>query len=307
MISVIMAAYNAEEFIGEAIESIIGQTYPNWELIVVDDGSLDRTPEIVRQFAERDPRVRLVSPGRQGVSGARNTGLREARYPWAAVLDADDVAKPERLEIQLAAAEANPDVVLWGSYSQDLGPSGELGSLHKSGPTSFEEYHDHRRRGEPIVLRNSTILFKRDIALEIGGFDSRFEPCEDLDFWDRMAEQGPVLALTDNLVLYRRHDGSVTNNNFEAGLKVSQFVRLRNEARAKGENVDWETFSRDYNAVGFHRRLGRRVDALGRFLGRQAVAAHTQKQRIRAIALLLAATALSPRVMLSRIWKQRAT
>lgn len=307
MISVIMAAYNAEEFIGEAIDSVLQQTYPHWELLVVDDGSKDRTQEIVNEYAQRDSRVRLITINHGGASGARNAGMREAQYTWAAVLDADDVALPQRFQVQIEAAEADPEVVLWGSYSQDIGPQGQRGALHKSGPTSREEFQKLREKGEPVVLRNSTILFRRDLALEIGGFDSRLEPCEDLDFWDRMAEHGPVMTLTDNLVLYRRHDGSITNQRFEAGLKVTRFVEERNRARLKNETVDWETFSKNYDAAGFPTRVTRRIDSAGRFFGRQAVAAHTEKRPVRAVALLLAATALCPRIMLTRIWKQRAS
>ena len=306
MVSVIMAAYNAEQFIGDAIESVQNQTCPDWELIVVDDGSSDRTREIVNEYASGDPRVRLIAAEHQGVSGARNAGLRAARYPWVAVLDSDDVAQPHRFEVQLRAAGEQPDIVLWGSYSHDVGPNGELGSLHKSGPTSRAEFQRLRDCGEPIVLRNSTILFRRGLALEIGGFDSQLEPCEDLDFWDRMAERGPVLALTDSLVLYRRHDGSLTNQRFEAGLKVTRFVDQRNRARLRGETLDWESFSRAYDRVGLGTRVARRIDAVGRFFGRQAVAAHTEKRRVRAVALLLAAIALCPRIMMARIWKQRA-
>lgn len=307
MISVIMAAYNAEDFIGEAIESVLNQTYPHWELLVVDDGSKDRTQEIVNQYAENDSRVRLIQINHGGASGARNAGLQAAQYPWAAVLDADDVALPERFAVQISAAEADPEIVLWGTYSQDIGPKGELGALHKSGPTSKEEFQTLRDRGEPVVLRNSTILFRRDLALEIGGFDSRLEPCEDLDFWDRLAAHGPVVTLTDNLVLYRRHDGSITNLRFEAGLKVTRFVEERNRARLRGETIEWETFARNYDQVGLPTRVSRRIDSAGRFFGRQAVAAHTEKRPVRAMALLLAATALCPRIMLTRIWKQRAS
>lgn len=307
MISVIMAAYNAEEFIGEAIESVVKQTYPYWELLVVDDGSQDRTQEIVKGYAERDSRVRLIQINHGGASGARNAGMKAAQYPWAAVLDADDVAMPERLQVQIEAAEADPKVVLWGAYSQDIGPKGELGALHKSGPTSKEEFQALRDRGEPVVLRNSTILFRRDLALEIGGFDSRLEPCEDLDFWDRLAAHGPVVTLTDNLVLYRRHDGSITNRRFEAGLKVTRYVEARNKARLRGEMIEWDSFANHYDDVGFPTRVTRRIDSAGRFFGRQAVAAHTEKKPVRAMALLLAATALCPRIMLARIWKQRAS
>ncbi|REK22599.1 MAG: glycosyltransferase family 2 protein [Planctomycetota bacterium] len=305
MISVLMPAYNAEEYIAEAIDSVVGQTYPHWELLVIDDGSTDSTQEIVSRYVDRDERVRLLEVPHGGISAARNAGLKAAKYPWAALLDADDVALPRRFELQIAASEEDPEVVLWASYSHDLGAQGQVGSLHKSGPTSRAEYEHHRSTGKTIVFRNSTILFRRDLALDIGGFDAAMEPGEDVDFWDRMAELGPTIALKDSLVQYRRHSGSITNQRLQKSIMIGDFVAARCRARARGESLDWETFQRAYNAIGPLGRALRYIDTTGRKYCRNAVTAHTERKRFRAASLLLAATVLSPRTMLTRIWKQK--
>jgi glycosyltransferase involved in cell wall biosynthesis len=97
MISIVMPSYNSSEFIGEAIDSLISQTYPHFELLVCDDGSSDATQEIVRERARRDNRVQLIVNQHGGVSRNCNVGLKMAKFPWIARLDADDVAAPDRL------------------------------------------------------------------------------------------------------------------------------------------------------------------------------------------------------------------
>ena len=114
MISIVMPSYNSAAFIREAVDSVISQTYPHFELLVCDDGSSDATQEIVREMARRDNRIRLIVNQHGGVSRNCNVGLEAAKFPWIARLDADDVAAPDRLEIQIKAAERQPDVICWG-------------------------------------------------------------------------------------------------------------------------------------------------------------------------------------------------
>ncbi len=120
MISVIMPAYNAEAFIAEAIESILGQTFREFELIVSDDGSTDGTVGIALRFAALDSRVRVLRNAHLGVAQNGNLCLDAARYGWVARMDADDVALPHRLARLLDAARAEPEVLLWGGYGRRL-------------------------------------------------------------------------------------------------------------------------------------------------------------------------------------------
>jgi glycosyltransferase involved in cell wall biosynthesis len=114
MISIVMPSYNSSAFIREAIDSLISQTYPHFELLVCDDGSSDATQEIVREMASGDNRIKLIVNQHGGVSRNCNVGLRMAKFPWIARLDADDVAVSDRLETQIKAAERDPEVICWG-------------------------------------------------------------------------------------------------------------------------------------------------------------------------------------------------
>lgn len=118
LVSVIMPSYNAEKYIKEAIESVIAQTYKNWELFVIDDGSTDRTAEIARSYAEKDSRIILHrNSHNMGTAKTRNTGIKLANGEWIATLDSDDMWHPEKLEIQLKKAAKTGSLSLYTSYS----------------------------------------------------------------------------------------------------------------------------------------------------------------------------------------------
>src|ERR1700681_359089 len=112
-VTVLMPVFNRERFVGEAIESVIGQDFTEFELLIVDDGSTDRTPQLLREWARRDSRIVIVtSPVNQGIPTALNAGLRHARAPYVARLDSDDIMMPRRLAAQAAILDTQPDVVL---------------------------------------------------------------------------------------------------------------------------------------------------------------------------------------------------
>lgn len=118
LVSVIMPSYNAEKYIKEAIESVIAQTYTNWELFVIDDGSTDKTAEIAQSYAEKDSRIILHRNScNMGTANTRNVGIKLANGEWIATLDSDDIWHPEKLEIQLKKAEETGALFLYTSYS----------------------------------------------------------------------------------------------------------------------------------------------------------------------------------------------
>ena len=130
-VSVVMPAYNSDRFIAEAIESILNQTYRHFEFLIVNDGSTDETSSIASNYAERDPRVRVIESNHGGPSRALNTGIEHAEYEWLAIMHADDVSLPNRLERQLKAACLNPKVVAWGAYAYHVNSAGKILSLSK--------------------------------------------------------------------------------------------------------------------------------------------------------------------------------
>jgi glycosyltransferase involved in cell wall biosynthesis len=284
MISVVMPSYNSAEFIDEAIRSVLAQTYRDFELLVCDDGSSDDTLAIADAFAAQDPRVRVLRNSHGGVSRNCNAGLQAARFPWIARLDADDVALPDRLERQMAAALERPEVVAWGGDARLVNRHGAYLRHVRLGPRNLREYEDLRAGDRVIYILGPTVMFRRDLALELGGYDPRFDSAEDIDLLNRLADRGPVLSLPHTMTLYRVHGSSVTSDKSARQQVLFEFMRERARAGKAGLRIDLDDFLREreersatarligwmggrarqyYRNTSIHLAEGRYVDAAG--------------------------------------------
>ncbi|MDX1991361.1 MAG: glycosyltransferase, partial [bacterium] len=215
MFSFFTPAYNAGRYIAQTLSSILQQTIPDWELIlVIDEASTDDTLQIAREYAQHDARIRLITVPHCNQAEKMNLALREMKYDWACGLDADDIASPQRLEVVKAAIEANPHVIAWGGYARYFNNQGRTLFMSELGPTTEAAFAEQRRKSEPVMLSHSAMTFRRDIALELGGYNAALFTCADIDLCDRLSDRGLVLAIPQVLVDYRIHDGSTTASKF---------------------------------------------------------------------------------------------
>src|SRR5688500_13291621 len=136
MISVVMPVFNGQRFLAQAMDSLLAQTFRDFEVVAVDDGSTDKSPEILRRYAKADSRVRVIHGDHAGISAALNRGIEASTHEWIARIDADDVAAPERFARQIAAAKASPNVVVWGTFAQHVDAAGKVLGISRTGPTS---------------------------------------------------------------------------------------------------------------------------------------------------------------------------
>jgi glycosyltransferase involved in cell wall biosynthesis len=282
MISVIMPAYNAESFIVEAIESVLGQTFPDFELIISDDGSRDRTLEIASAYAARDSRVHVLHGENVGVAENGNRCLRAAKYPWIARMDSDDISLPDRLAQVAAAVREAPEVVLWGGHAIIIDRWGNrLRRIH-SGPESAEEYLDYRRAGKVIYAISPTCLFRRDLALELGGYDRRMEGAEDVELMNNIAERGPARTIKRDLAFYRVHGNSISSTRYMVQQRIFEFMALRNQARLKGSDLSLEEYQRNLDEQPVLRRLIRSLGDHGRNQYRNTVVHLAERRFLKA-------------------------
>ena len=209
-----MPGYNAEGHIAEAIGSVLGQTYADWELIVVDDGSTDGTASVVKGLSARDARIRYVYRENGGQAAARNTGLRASRGDLVAFLDADDLWLPEKLAAQVALMEeTGVDLVYSDGYvfsdEGDVSPDERFHILpgEARGEEMFRTLFTSNRIG------TLSVLVKREALDAVGRFDENraYQNCEDYDLWLRLAKWGAgFYGMEEKLMRYRRHAAATT-------------------------------------------------------------------------------------------------
>jgi glycosyltransferase involved in cell wall biosynthesis len=229
LVSVIIPAYNAEAFISKTIDSVVHQTYQNLEIIVVDDGSSDRTAELVLDKAQKDQRIRLLQQNNAGVAAARNSGIKTSQGQFIAPLDADDIWLPTHLEKQVDCfLQSSPSVGLVYSWSFDIDEQDQpTGALHAS-----------RIEGKvyPTLLCHnflshaSSALIRRDCLRRVGVYNCQFKDqnaqgCEDWDFYLRIADQYEFRVVPEFLVGYRKLDRSMSRNL--AAMARSQALMLQ--------------------------------------------------------------------------------
>jgi hypothetical protein len=206
-VSVVMAVHDGERYVGDAVDSVLTQSFRDLELIVVDDGSADRTVEIVRERA--DPRVRVISNARNlGLAPSLNVGIAAARGEFVARLDADDVALPARLAHQVAFMDANPDVALLGSWYQEMTADRTLGAPVRV-PARHWDLRWHLCLYSPFA--HSAVTWRRELVeREVGRYDERLRFSEDYDLWRRISERLRVANLPEILLHLRTHPRQMT-------------------------------------------------------------------------------------------------
>jgi glycosyltransferase involved in cell wall biosynthesis len=277
-VSVIMAVHNEERFLAEGIESVLAQSFTDWELIVSDDGSTDATPAIARAFAEREPeRVRVLRcEQNQGKPFALNRALAAHRGELIAWLDGDDLMFPEKLARQVAALDANRgaagcchDAEMFDSLSgAELGRFSLVANGMPLRSGGVELWFDPTYR----MLPSATMI--RSSLCPAGGFDERLTYTNDWLFDIEVFRHGPCIAIEDALVRYRRHDhnlstrGEATGATYEEGLMAMAIVAARYPALQRRARTICTALmlgqARRALAVGERRRAARHgLDAYG--------------------------------------------
>ncbi|HKR65916.1 MAG TPA: glycosyltransferase family 2 protein [Thermoanaerobaculia bacterium] len=208
-VTVLMTVLDGARFVDEAIASVIGQDYEDFELLIVDDGSTDATPEILARWSSRDPRVRVIRNDRNlGISRASNVGLAEARGAYIARLDADDLCMPERLRAQVEVLDRESDVVLVSTNYEVIDERGRvIGKESRADPHDVLAFLMHFSNA---LGGHSQVMYRRDAVLALGAYSEEFEVCVDYDLWSRLVHAGRFVVLPMIGMRYRLHDGRVS-------------------------------------------------------------------------------------------------
>ena len=217
--SIIIPLYNKSPFIQRAVDSVLGQTYKEWELIVVNDGSTDGGEKLVEKYT--DPRIRIVSQSNKGVSAARNKGVTLAKYDYVTFLDGDDSWDPGYLQELNAQIDKYPGCGIWGINHRFIKENGEV----KSNPAGtldegftdgiIEDYFTLFAKKGKSPFSNSGCCFPKKLFLEKGGYREGVALTEDSDLWCRIALDHPVAFSTKELVNYYFESPGNTRSGFQ--------------------------------------------------------------------------------------------
>ena len=198
-ITVLMSVYNEENFLSAAIQSVLNQTFHDFEFLIIDDASTDMSAKIIRSF--KDKRIRyLKNASNIGLTRSLNRGIGEARAKYISRLDGNDISLPRRLEKQYDFLEKHRDFVLCASFIEvvdEFGKSIEFGNYRGNCEDIFLDLHFHN------VIAHSSVTFKREVALQLGGYNEKYFYAQDFKLWQNLSRVGKI-NIVDEILMRRR-------------------------------------------------------------------------------------------------------
>lgn len=225
-VSILMSVYNGKDYLEEAIDSILNQTFKDFEFLIIDDCSMDNSWEILSTYAQADTRIRLIKNSENlGLTKSLNKGLNLAEGKYIARQDADDVSLPQRLEKQVAVMDADSQCVLVSCSLNHINKQGEVveNVQRACEPDLLSWYLTFYNR----IAGHSQVMYRRDSVLSINGYDENRRYSQDYELWCRLAKLGDFHVLPDVLLLQRRHSNSITasKSGEQKSLSLSQSQR----------------------------------------------------------------------------------
>lgn len=218
VVSVVMAVYNSERYLAQAVESILQQTFTDFELVIIDDGSTDRSLKILQRYAAKDDRIRLISRGNRGIPQTRNELLANARGEFVAIMDSDDVAIADRLARQVDYLRAHPEVVCVGGAQDWIDEAGRLLLWHQE-PETDSEIQQRMLMGQTCI-NNPSAMMRRAALMQVGGYDESMSQAEDLDLFLKLGELGKLANLPETVLQYRQHRHSISERQQIADIEL---------------------------------------------------------------------------------------
>ena len=236
-VSVIMSVYNGEKFLKEAVESILNQTFSDYEFIIINDGSTDHTPQVLASFD--DPRLVIVNQDNRGLAISLNRGIRLAKGTYIARMDADDVSEPTRLERQVEVLDRNSDVVLVACWHKVIDEKGNV-LAHRRLPTDGRQLARLLMHDNPIC--HGSVLMRKEAVEAVGLYDENLRYAQDYDLWLRMLRKGYSFSIVPEfLYRYRISPESVAKlylqRRYAALIKRGQKERYKTTASHSFKNL----------------------------------------------------------------------
>lgn len=245
-VTVLMSVYNSEDFLAEAIESILNQTFKNFEFLIINDGSKDKSESIIKKY--QDPRIRLISRENKGLTYSLNEGLKLAKGEYIARQDSDDISVKIRLQKEVEFLDSHLDFGMAGSNYTIIDETGK-----KLVTTNIFTHHDDLKMA--LITCNQfghgSVMMRKSVLEEVGGYDKAVGTVEDYDLWTRISRKSKVCNFEQPLYLWRKSDESVVHSNHALNIRQTFDQRDRNfehflEHRSEYKIFNWHPSGTDY-------------------------------------------------------------
>ena len=244
-ISVVMPVYNGAVYLDAAIKSILAQSFRDFELVIIDDGSTDRSLDILQRHARDDTRITIISRPNTGIVGALNEGIAAARGQWIARMDADDIALPERFAAQSGYLSAHPECVAVGCRVTFIDADGAL-VKSDSKPCTHEAIVAALQAGDGGALIHPSVMFTKSALTKAGGYREQYKYIEDFDLYLRLIQHGKLANLDQNLLSYRLHIQSTNYQRRDSQLSLIEQLRSEVGQQPGMQIQPLESLSRTY-------------------------------------------------------------
>jgi glycosyltransferase involved in cell wall biosynthesis len=218
-ISVVMPVYNCAQYLEEALASLLIQTFDDFEILAINDGSTDDSLKILEKYAKIDSRLKILSQKNSGIVKALNRGIKESRADYIARMDGDDISFPNRFTDQVKILDADPEVVLVAGNFEVIDQASEF--LYRGLVVPDNDYLQRA-----FYLRNAiahgSVMFRKSVVQRIGGYSDKCGPTEDLELWMRLLKEGDFAATDSPVYKWRMNQGGLTLSNNAESIRQSQ-------------------------------------------------------------------------------------
>ena len=302
-VSVVMPAYNAAQFISQAIESVLSQTCRDLELIVVNDGSTDGTLEIAERYAQLDGRIRVFTQPNAGTAPTLNRGLDLASDEWVFIMHADDRMQPNRIERQLAFIAEHPELAVASSLVRHIDRNNRVIGKDNSKLFTYDSINKLVSANELIGFNHPAVALRKSAVQAVGGYRQEFWPAEDIDLWNRLVEKGyKVLVQPESLLDYRMHGNSASISRARLTCTKVRWLKDCMVRRRSGKpELDLKSFLLIQRSTPLLTRLNRERKDFAKIFYKAAVSHYAEKEYLLLSFKLLVAVALQPWLVLNQV------
>lgn len=216
-LSIVLSTYNEEKYIAKSIQSILDQSYPYFEFIIVNDGSTDNTLQIIKSFV--DSRIVIIDKPNTGLPDSLNEGIKAAKYDWIARMDGDDIAAPNRFETQVQYIDDSVGVI--GGQFKTIDENDKLSITSiSSKPLKYSTCKWWLLLGMS-PLAHPTVLIRKSCLLEHGGYDANFRAAQDMELWSRLSPDVKIINIPESVLFYRKHSNNISNKRKQLQMQLT--------------------------------------------------------------------------------------